>query len=1156
MDSSSSLKRKRDHPSWSSGQDEIKRSSSLDRHLHQPLKHVKSELHGHGRVDRSVSNLSRLDKARSFARKDSEARSGTKLGTFTSTSTEKRSDTGNREKGFMDRGENSQGSSYAPKKLDHLKQNADEKQEGFSRSIKEGFNSGGNLKRARLNVNDMTADTSKALGHGTDYADRSLSKGRVLSRGDRSLEQLRISSERDSFKRILKLKAKHMPGSEGSKESNLCRVRVKEENHLACSPSKSNNGSPDESSSKSSSSARASSRAQNSHSELMPSESLVAETPLLFLHVTRRARSERRRDDSCKSHSSKGASLDGFCAELEEVLLTKQEAEVNSEKQLVAETKKSVVDIVASKPLSSDSGDAFTSAALSGIQKGASLEEADEREEGELEPEHEVTEKNFSGGGNEVKEGEGFEIHVGKMSQDCNDLVNNKGCEEPFGGRQLLSESSRQNITLPAENFERHEEKRRQDSDCVEKQNGCNEASGCSLLHSEPSRHCIAAEGSRDALEAVKSQSVPTSDFVIDSDVISVEEQRNGIARFCEKVSDNCRNDNTDIPATAFNSLKYSHSNMILNAQVTDTSSHGEGNYFSKMGGPLSMEPAAQRQITDEGGESYGPLNIPPTIGEKHIRESHMQTEGGDNRDSTLQVHELDELSGHGHKQKRLKVESLQLSLALPQCPSGSLKSLPKALDNEVSRTQVLRRAQNLSHLRTDSLSNGFTTSLSLSSFVHNPSCSLNFTSLEDQELSCGGSRQTFQLREATSDVEGLGYVKKSLSSRSNTRREHKPISPVSHEVFLDGKLLGSGIGLLSDTIGAIGYITSESTSRNHCALVHGNVTMQDQILRNDAPSFLLKSNSERSKFQEVKSVADVKIGLLEIASEPIAAMAQKLQELPDGFLEGLKGLVKELLGSFAKREEFLGLQQIIRTRTDLSEETLLRAHPTQLEILVSLKTGMQSFVQQGAKSLTYKALIEIFLQTRESLRTLPRPGKLNHWQKSWTMLERTASVQDVCSSILCFFSEDRTQYSPVAPNIMQSSGIENNVEGANKAFATMGSLVARKLSNFVEDNKGLEGRETERAENVKKTDDAAREDAINLQRIIFLKTKEMEEDYSLKFAKLRLDAAEQQRRKRLEELQALERSHREYEIMKLRMETDMKHLMMKIMERSRPQLA
>mgnify|MGYP000459261365 FL=1 len=113
------------------------------------------------------------------------------------------------------------------------------------------------------------------------------------------------------------------------------------------------------------------------------------------------------------------------------------------------------------------------------------------------------------------------------------------------------------------------------------------------------------------------------------------------------------------------------------------------------------------------------------------------------------------------------------------------------------------------------------------------------------------------------------------------------------------------------------------------------------------------------------RNILGEKIGLHEIATEPVAIMAQKLQELPDSFLEGLKGLAKGVLCSFEKREEFVTLQDTIRKRQDLTENILLRAHRTQLEILVALKTGMQAYVEEKSKTQTYKALIDIFLQIK-----------------------------------------------------------------------------------------------------------------------------------------------------------------------------------------------
>ncbi|MCO5575925.1 hypothetical protein L7F22_029732 [Adiantum nelumboides] len=1257
MDFSSSLKRKRDHPS---SRDDFKPLASLDRNMQQPWKHVKSELHRHGSVDGSVPNLSRLDKARSFARKD---RNGSNSGSFISAGIDIRSDARIRERGVVDRG-NLQGSASVPKKLGYgniVKQNADEKQERVVKSAEEGFISGHHWKSELIHTNRMTAlvsDSPRDLGHGMDNdADQCLSQGRVLAYVDTQLEQPKMAPEKDCFKRIVKLRMKHSSLDVG-RESNFSRTRSQEEKNLGRSPSKSNKGSPDENSGKSLSSTRAC-RAGNSSS----AEKSVAENPLPFLHVTRRARSERRRDDSGKSYSSKAVSLDGFCAELEEVLLKKQEAEVNSSEALI-------------------------SAALSGHKVASLLEETDEREEGEFEPDDEASERLFSGGGNEVENVKGFEMHVEKTSQDCSDSDTSKSCKN-----QSLSKSSRPDSTLSAAEFERNEEERRQDCDGLENQKGCKVASGCLLLHTEPSRHCINSDSSRDAGEVVKSQTIPISDVVINSVGIGVEKQKNSIDGFCQDVFNCGTEDSTDAFATHLDSLKSNIVNSISNAHQTKTSLHGGGDAFVKIHNPsVFIVSAAQIQRASESDQSHG---------ENQTRDSRMKTEGENSRDS---VKELDDFSVYGRKEKKVKIESLQLSLALPEFPSGSSpRSLAKPVDNELCRTQVVRRTQSLSHLRTESLSNGFTTSLSLSSFVHNPSCSLNCTLIGDQELSCGGSRQAFQVSGCYSDGDGQGLrCKENVQKRlSNTKIDDKPVSPVCEKVLQDGKLLGSGIGLLSHTIGVEDHAARGSYQ---CAPGHGNFIVQDSVqkLHKEAPPLVLKSNSEGSQSIDVNRVSNVKVGLLEISSEPIAAMAQKLQELPDGFLEGLKGLVKDLLGSFAKREEFLALQEIIRTRRDLTEETLLRAHPTQLEILVSLKTGMQSFMQQDAKSLTYKALIEIFLQTRcgnvDCQQMLPVDGcectvcsekkgfchecmcmvcsKFDsdsntcrwvgcdicmHWchtdcgirmsnvkstfvshngfeflemqyqclscghymelygfvkgvfenfantwgaetlakeldcvrrifhgsedargkQLFWKaeemlqMLERSASIQDVCSSLLLFFSEDHTQSSPVAPKKTQLSGIVSYMDGANKAFATMGSLVARKLSSFAEDKKELEGREVGRSENMRSKDgsqdfhsiigakltdvlmyqaraDAAREDAINLQHIISLKTKKIEEVYSIKSAKLRLDAAEEQRRKRLEELQALERSHHDYEIMKLRIETDMKHLMMKIMERFR----
>jgi hypothetical protein len=92
--------------------------------------------------------------------------------------------------------------------------------------------------------------------------------------------------------------------------------------------------------------------------------------------------------------------------------------------------------------------------------------------------------------------------------------------------------------------------------------------------------------------------------------------------------------------------------------------------------------------------------------------------------------------------------------------------------------------------------------------------------------------------------------------------------------------------------------------------------------------------------------------------------MACKLQELPDSFLEGLKGSLRNMLNCIEKREQFVLLQQTLAARTDLITDTLLRAHRVQLELLVAVKTGIPAFLHPEIP-MTHSALVEVFLQTK-----------------------------------------------------------------------------------------------------------------------------------------------------------------------------------------------
>lgn len=74
-----------------------------------------------------------------------------------------------------------------------------------------------------------------------------------------------------------------------------------------------------------------------------------------------------------------------------------------------------------------------------------------------------------------------------------------------------------------------------------------------------------------------------------------------------------------------------------------------------------------------------------------------------------------------------------------------------------------------------------------------------------------------------------------------------------------------------------------------------------------------------------------------------------------------------------------------------------------------------------------------------------------------------------------------------------------------------------------------------------------ARKESEALKRISVTKNERIEEEYLSRITKLRLAEAEEMRKQKVEELQALERAYQEYFNMKMRMETDIKDLLLKM---------
>lgn len=108
-------------------------------------------------------------------------------------------------------------------------------------------------------------------------------------------------------------------------------------------------------------------------------------------------------------------------------------------------------------------------------------------------------------------------------------------------------------------------------------------------------------------------------------------------------------------------------------------------------------------------------------------------------------------------------------------------------------------------------------------------------------------------------------------------------------------------------------------------------------------------------------------MSLRDLARERVDVIAERMQRLPDEYLEKFKNELRVLLeglGGSQHRDEFLFLQKLVQSRGDLTDKTLITAHRIQLEILVAIKTGIQAFLHPSV-SLSQASLIDIFLYKR-----------------------------------------------------------------------------------------------------------------------------------------------------------------------------------------------
>ncbi|OMO83715.1 hypothetical protein CCACVL1_11261 [Corchorus capsularis] len=107
------------------------------------------------------------------------------------------------------------------------------------------------------------------------------------------------------------------------------------------------------------------------------------------------------------------------------------------------------------------------------------------------------------------------------------------------------------------------------------------------------------------------------------------------------------------------------------------------------------------------------------------------------------------------------------------------------------------------------------------------------------------------------------------------------------------------------------------------------------------------------------------KITLGDIARERVDVISEKMHRLPDEYLDHLKIQLRAILESH-NRDEFMILHNFVQTRSDLTAQTLIKAHQAQLEILVAINMGIQAFLHPTISlNLSRDCLIEIFVCKR-----------------------------------------------------------------------------------------------------------------------------------------------------------------------------------------------
>ncbi|KAK6925604.1 Oberon, PHD finger domain [Dillenia turbinata] len=348
---------------------------------------------------------------------------------------------------------------------------------------------------------------------------------------------------------------------------------------------------------------------------------------------------------------------------------------------------------------------------------------------------------------------------------------------------------------------------------------------------------------------------------------------------------------------------------------------------------------------------------------------------------------------------EKLKLEPLELSLGLPNVslPLASQNSAPNvtlyAASQDMSRAcGSPPRGRSVQSLATSfrTGSDGFTASVSFSGsqFVHNPSCSLTQNSLDNFEHSVG-SHPIFL---------GVDWSQPMNEPKLNEASSYQNAMPngngsIHRLQSLQGTFSGQGVqgqqhlkaleessGMPSGLARSLSLqrqlpgvkVRNQDNARSPAHSVGSRETRSEfgqdkkQVLREESGGKHFRDNGQREMEQVLANgMAFVERIISIIVSEPVQVVARRFYEMNEQSIAALKDGACEFIVKEDKHgRKLLAFQDALQGRSDLTLDTLLKSHRTQLEILVAMKTGLQDVLKRADK-ISSTDLAEIFLNLK-----------------------------------------------------------------------------------------------------------------------------------------------------------------------------------------------